>query len=58
MIPLTPSEFLALLRRGNPLAVEAAEAGVVLRDDFGLLGVLSRSRGRPGSAPGRSSGGG
>ncbi|RLE75715.1 MAG: nucleotidyltransferase domain-containing protein [Thermoprotei archaeon] len=56
VIPLTPSEFLALLRRGNPLAVEAAEVGVVLRDDFGLLGTLSRSRGRPGGTLERSSG--
>ena len=35
-IPWTPEEYAEALRRRNPLAVEAAEQGVVLRDDLGL----------------------
>ena len=37
VIPLTPREFSRLLAKRNPLAVEAVERGVVLRDDFGLF---------------------
>lgn len=44
VIPLTPEEFEEMLVRGNPLAVEAATVGVVLRDDLGLV-----SRSKPGS---------
>lgn len=35
----TPEEFAALLRKGNPLAVEVVRSGVVLRDDYGLANL-------------------
>ncbi|NOZ88906.1 MAG: nucleotidyltransferase domain-containing protein [Crenarchaeota archaeon] len=40
VVAWTPEEALEMLRRRNPLAVEAAEHGVVLRDDLGLAGEL------------------
>lgn len=36
VIPLTQSEFMRLLKKGNPIAVEAISEGVILRDDYGL----------------------
>ncbi|MEM1558569.1 MAG: nucleotidyltransferase domain-containing protein [Candidatus Bathyarchaeia archaeon] len=36
VIPLTLAEFLTLLRRGNPMATEAVEKGIILRDDFNI----------------------
>jgi predicted nucleotidyltransferase len=40
VIPLTPEEAVRAAEKGNPLLVEAAERGVVLRDDLGMAGVL------------------
>jgi len=34
VIPLTPNEFRRLLDRGDHLAVEAVESGLILRDDL------------------------
>ncbi|MEM2245038.1 MAG: nucleotidyltransferase domain-containing protein [Thermofilum sp.] len=36
VIVWTPEEFALLLKKGNPLALEAARSGVFLRDDYGL----------------------
>ncbi|HDI46431.1 MAG TPA: nucleotidyltransferase domain-containing protein [Candidatus Methanomethylia archaeon] len=36
VVPLTPEEFERLIKRGDPLAVEALDQGVVLRDDLKL----------------------
>ena len=49
VIPWTPEEYIEARGRRNPLAVEAAEQGVVLRDDLGLAtGAASRARGAAG----------
>lgn len=34
VIPLTPEEFTRLVEKKNPLAVEALNTGIVLRDDL------------------------
>ena len=36
VITLREEEFLRLLQRRNPIAVEAAQSGVMLRDDYGI----------------------
>lgn len=51
-IPLTPAELQRHLDRGNPLAVEAACTGVVLRDDLGLTRTLAMASRRLCSSPG------
>jgi len=43
VVPLTPSEFEKLLSRRNPLGVDVACNGVLLRDDLGLKNLLSRA---------------
>ena len=40
VIPLTPGEFRRLSARGNPMAVEAAASGRILRDDLKLAGKV------------------
>jgi predicted nucleotidyltransferase len=37
IIPLTPNEFDRLLQKGDPMAVEAASEGVIIKDDFNLF---------------------
>lgn len=37
VVPLTPEEFERLVERGDPLAMEALDQGVVLRDDLKLF---------------------
>ncbi len=39
----TPSEFASMLGRGNPLALEVVNNGIILRDDYSLN--LMKSRG-------------
>ncbi|MGB9660350.1 MAG: nucleotidyltransferase domain-containing protein [Nitrososphaerales archaeon] len=36
IIPLMKEEFLRLLERRNPIAVEVVQNGIILRDDFGI----------------------
>lgn len=38
LIPLTPKEFIRLVGKKNPLAVEALNTGIVLRDDLDVKG--------------------
>lgn len=38
----TLDEFKTMLKKKNPLASEAVETGVFLRDDYGIAGELSR----------------
>ena len=40
VIPLTLKEFKKLLEKNNPLAREALEKGVKLRDDFKIFRVV------------------
>lgn len=37
VIPLTLKEFKKLLMKKNPIAVEAVNSGVIIRDDFNLV---------------------
>lgn len=37
IIPLTPNEFKRLLTKKHQLAIEAAEHGIILRDDLKLV---------------------
>jgi hypothetical protein len=37
IIPLTLKDFYRLLKRRNPLVVDAQKYGVILRDDLGLF---------------------
>ena len=46
MIPLTPEEAVRAAEKGNPLLVEAAEQGMVLRDDLGVADALKSALGR------------
>lgn len=48
VIPWTPRELEEHLARRNPLAVEAVQHGVVLRDDIGISETLARWRARLG----------
>lgn len=43
VIPLTEGELLRLFRRGDPMAVEAMEKGVILRDDLKLAGRIEQT---------------
>lgn len=43
VIPLTLGEFLRMLRRKNPIAVEAIERGIILRDDFNIEKLRKQS---------------
>jgi predicted nucleotidyltransferase len=53
VIPLTPEEAVRAAEKGNPLLIEAAERGMVLRDDLGVANALKsafeRGRARRGS---------
>ena len=42
VIPLTPTEFLTLLKKRNPIAMEALSNGVILRDDFNIEELLKQ----------------
>ena len=46
VIPLNPEEFRRLLEKRNPIAVEAVERGVVLRDDLGIGRLREEKCGR------------
>jgi len=39
IIPLTPKEFTSLLQKRDPIAIEAINKGVIIRDDY-LLGDM------------------
>jgi len=43
VIPLTLDEFLRMLKKKNPIAVEAIERGVILRDDFNIERMRNQS---------------
>jgi len=36
VIPLTPKEFIRLIEKKNPIALEALNTGIVLRDDLDM----------------------
>lgn len=56
VIAWTPEEYESMLRKRNPLALEAAGVGVVLRDDLGITGGRPpRARGQPSGATRRRS---
>jgi len=40
VIPLTPEEFKALLKKRDPLAIEAVRVGVILREDVKIADLL------------------
>ena len=43
VIPLTLDEFLRMLKKKNPIAVEAIERGIILRDDFNIEKLRKQS---------------
>jgi len=43
VIPLTLVEFMRMLRKKNPIAVEAVERGIILRDDFNIEKLRKQS---------------
>ena len=43
LIPLTPEEFKRLYRKSNPIALEAMEKGVVLREDIKMDRLIEDS---------------
>jgi hypothetical protein len=55
VIPLTPEEAVRAAEKGNPLLIEAAERGIVLRDDLGVANALKSAfeRGRARRGAGR-----
>ena len=50
VIPLTPAEFLSLLEKRNPVALEAVGKEVFLRDDFNLEKLRKERRNKPPSS--------
>jgi len=47
VIPLTPSEFLTLLKKKNPIAIEAVNEGIILRDDFNIRKFCKEKEKKP-----------
>ncbi len=43
VIPVTKREFLKLMKKGNRLAMEASQYGIILRDDLELSKILKQS---------------
>lgn len=43
VIPVTKREFLKLMKKGNRLAMEASQYGIILRDDLKLSKILKQS---------------
>ena len=41
VIPLTPKEFLTLLSKRSPIAMEAISNGIILRDDYNIKRLLN-----------------
>jgi len=42
ILPLTPNEFYRLMKRRDPLALDALTYGVVLRDNLGITKMLRK----------------